>query len=93
MLLKITEKIIRRNVFEQKENEIPTYTLASVSTNYLRLKRAIRYHKPSKPIRNKTQFKQRIRCTQSLRSKLYAIIMFIYRKNHPLSPLNCYLCA
>ena len=43
----------------------------------------------SKSSYNDTQFKYRFRCTQPLRSK-YAIIIFIYRKNHPIFPLNCY---
>ena len=49
-------------------------------------------HQPSKPFHYHTQFKSRFRCTQPLRSK-YAIIIVIYRKNHPPFPLNCYLYA
>ena len=85
MLLKIAEKIIRRNGFEQNKKkpglsanqafEQPR-SLASVSFNYKHLIQSIRYHEPSKPFRNETQLKCRFRSTQSLRSK-YAIIIFI----------------
>ena len=85
MLLKIAEKIIRRNGFEQKKKKPglsanqafeQLRSLASVSFNYKHLIQSIRYHKPSKPFRNETQLKCRLRSTQSLRSK-YAIIIFI----------------
>ena len=67
----------------------------NVSSNSKHLRRTIRYHadhKPLKPFHYDTQFKSRFRCTQPLRSK-YAIIIVIYRKNHPPFPLNCYLYA
>ena len=66
MLLKIAEKIIRRNDFEQKKKKPGLSAnqafeqlrpLASVSSNYKHLRRTIRYHKPSKPFHNETQFK------------------------------------
>ena len=53
MLLKIAEKIIRRNGFEQKKKKPglsanqafeQLRSLASVSLNYKHLRRAIRYH-------------------------------------------------
>ena len=65
MLLKIAENIIRRNGFEQKKKKPGLSAnqafeqlrpLASVSSNYKHLRQAIRYHKPSKPFHNETQF-------------------------------------
>ena len=53
MLLKITEKIIRRNAFEQKKKKPglsanqafeQLRSLASVSSNYKHLRLAIPYH-------------------------------------------------
>ena len=53
MLLKIAEKIIRRNDFEQKKKKPGLSAnqafeqlrpLASVSSNYKHLRQAIRYH-------------------------------------------------
>ena len=70
--------------------------LASVSSTKKHLRQTIRYHanhQPSKPFHyHDTQFKSRFRCTQLLRSN-YAIIIVIYRRNHPPFPLNCYLYA
>ena len=63
MLLKIAEKITRRNVFEQKKKKPGLSAnqafeqlrpLACVSSNYKHLRRTIRYQNPSKPFHNET---------------------------------------
>ena len=65
MLLKIAEKIVRRNVFELKKKKPglsankafeQLHPLASVFSDY-KDSRTTRYHKPSKPFHNGTQFK------------------------------------